>query len=234
MSTEVQKKTGTTSVTGTTLTLNVVLTSTVTSGNAVAVSFSFQAASGTATLTSITDNESNVYTINQSVNDTFQVNATIGVVTCFGITNAAKTISITVGNTVSATIRVTATVYEIAGSSAVDVSTHGSSTSSTNPPAISLTTAQASEFAIVSSNVDNSGATFTQNNGWTQDLLSLNTGQLCCSTELSSAGSNSLSMTASPAVDITWSAVTFLPAGAAGPQLQPVQNLGGMVQVMVQ
>jgi hypothetical protein len=210
VSSEVQKNTGSVSPAGvTTTTLSITLPAAVTSGNAIAVAFSYQGSAGSASLTSITDDKGNTYALTQSLTATYQANAFIGISTVFNVTNAPQTISITIGNTVAATIRASAVVYEVTGAAFVDASTNGQSTATTNPPAINFSTVQPSEFAIVCSNTDNGSATFVQNNGWTQDILSLGTAQLCASKVLTASGANSLNMTGTPAVDIQWVVVSF-------------------------
>jgi hypothetical protein len=127
--------------------------------------------------------------------------------------NTPQTISITVGNTVSANIEILANLYEVSGATAVDVSTHGTTSNSTALNA-TFSTTTASDFAFASLS-NNTGGTYTQNNGWTQDQTDTGNAAYTFYNVLSSPGANSLNATVSAASYSLWNVVTFKGSGGA-------------------
>jgi hypothetical protein len=215
MATLVQSKSGTRSGgSATSQTLTIVLTAPATSGNSLAIAWATGGGSQVQTLTSITDDKGNTYTVNQN-NTTGIFTSQSGCATLLNQTNAPQTISISVGASVADNIGIAATVYEVSGVNAVDVSTHGSPGSSTALSA-TFSTAFANEFAFASVVNNNSAATYTQNNGWTQDNADGFTGGYTFHNVLALAGANSLDATASAAVFNLWSIVTLNGASSPG------------------
>lgn len=204
--------------TGVTSTLTLTLPVPVTSGNAVGVAFAYLAFSGTASLTSITDDKGNTYTIDQNllVVDGF-TGAFNGVAHRLNITNGAQVVTITCATTVSSNIRITGAAYEVSGSTGLDVNTIN--TTSANPFVASFTTAAANEFAMM---VDlgsmGGGGTFTQNNGWTQDLNDgNNSSSWFFHNVLAIPGPNTLNATPSVANHNAWALLVFNAAVAPPP-----------------
>ncbi len=195
-------------------TLSLAFTSTVASGDTVAVAFGFapNGGAGTLSLTSITDDKGNTYTVDQNNLDPFS-GSNIVTAHAVGVTNAPQTISIVVGSSSTNTIAISATVYELSSATTVDV--NAASSSSANPWVVSFSTAAANEVAIISDGVSNSAVTFTQNNGWTQDETSSGTATFQFHNTLSSAGSNSINATPSTAVHNAWAILSFKGAPSA-------------------
>lgn len=209
MANPVQLKAGaSTTTTATVGTLALAFTGTVTSGNAVGIGFAFSSSTGTPTLTSVTDDKGNTYTIDQNVLDPFAGSNNV-VAHCLNVTNAPQTVTVTVGNTVSASIVIGGCSYEVNGTTAVDVTSTGSHASSASALSIAFTTANANEFAIVVDSADVSTVTWTQNNGGTQDQTSNFMGSFVFHTSLALAGANSLNMTPSTAVHSGWVYLVF-------------------------
>lgn len=200
----------------TSATLTITLTSPVAAGHSVAVAWGTGGGTQVQSLTSITDDKANAYNVTQN-NVTGIFTSQSGVAVLLNVANTPQTITITAGAGVADNIGITATVYDVAGDGALDVSTHNNSGSST-ALLVSFSTVAASEFALVSLVNNNSAATYTQNNGWTQDTTSGFTSLYTFHNILTGAGSNSLNATASVAVFSLWSVVTLQPAGGAAVQ----------------
>jgi hypothetical protein len=206
----------------TTNTVSFALTSPVTSGNDVAIAFTYGAGAGTPSISSITDDKGNTYTIDQNVNNplsgSFMLTAH-----ALNVTNAPQTISVTEVSTASGAMGGGGTVYEISGATAIDVNTTcepSSCGSSSTSWIASFTTASASEIGIIV-NTQDAVVTLTQNNGWTQD--STENGFTAGSTfhnTLTSAGANSLNATASASTHNGWVVLTF--SGTATPTTSTV------------
>lgn len=205
MTNPVQVNTGTATATS----ASAVLTNPVTSGNAVIVAVIYSGASAEV-LTSVSDDKSNVYVISEDVYDSSS-NIHTALASSYNLTNAPKTFTATKPS--SGHIDVVA--YEINGFSATDVATTGNKTFSSAAVVMSFTTAQANEFAVAAA-AASSAVTFTQNNGWTQNLASSLTFAFVFSNTVGAAGVNSC--TATPVVGTTtrWVTLAALP-GAAPP-----------------
>ena len=209
----------------TTATLNITFPSTTVTGNLFVVAFDYQAATGTVSLGSISDNKGNTYVIDHNIVDPINVNQRWGFAHIFNANGGASTmISIVINNSVSATIRYSAVIYEISGATVIDVDTNGSAGVGSNPPPINFTTVIPNSVAISNSTTDNNAATWVENNGWSQDITSNQTGQFCASNVLPSAGANSLNATATPAVDIQWLVMTFGTPAALPPSSYPLES----------
>jgi len=202
--------TGAGTPTTTTASISPALGSTVTSGNAVIVGFDFDVSAGTPGY-SVTDDKGNTYTIVTPVSDSFS-GMSNSIAYAFNLTNAPKTITITVTSTTSTTIHIDATVYEVSGVGAIDVSTSGTNAIGTALLA-SFTTAAASEFALMVDSIS-SAATYTQNNGWTQDYTNAFGPNFYFHNILASSGANSMSATSSASIHHAWVVATFKAGGA--------------------
>jgi hypothetical protein len=207
-----------TSATSVTTTATLVLTfgATVTSGNAVALAFGYVSVSGTASITSILDDQGNSYTTDQNFLDAFSgSNAACAHV--FNVTNGAKVITITIGNTTSTTINIAGTAYEVAGALSVDVSANSASASSKTLN-IAFTSAQAYEFCFVADLLSiNPLPSFAMNTGWTQDLSDVPTSLCTFHNVVAAAGANALNATLTPATHKSWGIVTLQPAAPTAP-----------------
>jgi len=204
----------------TTASLAIVLPGVATVGNAICVGFAYGSSAGTPSLTSVTDNLGNNYTINQN-NARSGFSDNCGCATFFPLTNAPQTITVTCASTVSGTIAIFANAYEISPATAVDASTTNTTGSVTAFNATFTTTA-INEFAFASV-TGSGGPTWTQNNGWTQDFASPGDGVWFFHNILSSSGANSLNMTSSTANFYLWSLVSLTPAAP------PPSNTAGPV-----
>lgn len=210
----VQSKTGIISGTSvTTRTLTVTLTAPTAAGSSIGIAFGF--GDSTSTLTSITDDKGNTYTVDQNVTDAFS-----GAVRCtahtIGAITGTQAISIIVGRTVAANIAIDAVMYEIAGAGSIDVNTNGGITSSV-AFSIPCTTANAGEVAIISALSSDSSVTYTQSTGYTQDLTASNIGVYMFSSALAASGANPATMTPSINVHTAWAALSFAPSVAPPP-----------------
>lgn len=193
----------------TTYSISPALGTAVTSGDAVIVGFDFDISAGTPGV-SVTDNKGNTYIITQNVADAFS-----GMSNCIAyalnVTNAPQTITITGTSTTSTSIHLDATVYEVSGAGAIDVSTSGTNASGTALLA-SFTTAATNEFALMVDSVSNI-VTYTQNNGWTQDYTNSFGPNYLFHNILSASGANSMSATANTAAHHAWVVATFKASG---------------------
>ena len=189
------------------------LPSTVTSGNAVGIGFFFLVSAGTPSLTSVTDDKGNTYTIDQNPGVDGFSGASQVVAHCLNITNGAKTVTVTVASTSSTTIHISGAAYEVTGATAVDTTNSGTQAFSASALVINMTTTAANEFAIVA-DLTSGGSTFTQNNGWTQDYTDNFYGSFNFSTNLVTPTANSLNATPSGSVHNAWSYIVFKAAGA--------------------
>lgn len=187
--------------------LTATLPSPATPGNSIAVAWGTGGGTQVQSLTSITDDKANTYNVTQN-NVTGIFTSASGCAVLTNLTNNPQVISITAGAGIADNIGITCTVYEVSSDGALDVSTHNNAGSST-ALLVSFNTVAASEFAFVALVNNNSAATYTQNNGWTQDTTSGFTSLYTFHKILSAAGPDSLNATASVAVFSLWSIVTL-------------------------
>lgn len=202
----VQSNSGAGSGSGTSFALEVVLPGLVTVGNTVCVALAYSSSAGTPSLTSVVDDQTNGYGILQN-------NALAGVSSCAnalrrGLPNTPQTITITVGNSISATINIAAMVYEVNVPSAqVDANVTGSTNAMTGL-SIAFSNKGRNDFAFASVANSNSAVTYTQNNGWSSDFSDATTGFYAMSNTIAAAGSGSLSATASASVQQLYNLAT--------------------------
>jgi hypothetical protein len=192
--------------------LTVTLGSPATPGNSLAIAWGTGGGTQVQSLISITDDKGNTYNVTQN-NVTGIFTSQSGCAVLLNLTNNPQVITITAGAGVADNIGITATVWEVSGDGALDVSTHASPGSSTTLNA-TFTTAAGGEFAFAAVVNNNSAATYTQNNGWTQDTTSGFTSLYTFHKILGGAGPDSLNATSSAAVFNLWSIVTLQGAGA--------------------
>jgi hypothetical protein len=199
-----------TQATSTTFSLSLpAFTNPVTSGNSIAVSYSFQTGGGTIS-TSATDDKGNTYTIGQNFLDT-QSGSTLVTAYCLNVTNGPSTITITAGGTTSGSIFIGGAAYEAPGPVTVDVNTTVQQSGATAIN-IAFTTAAAGEYAIISAAL-NSGTTITsQNNGWTTEQAFGASGGYQVFNTLPSSGANSWQATSSVAAHIAAAILTLSPS----------------------
>lgn len=226
----VQSKSGKVSTSAvTTQTLTITMTSPVTVGDSVVVTFSFASSTGAPSITSVTDNLGNTYTQRVSANNP-GISSPIAIYTALGVTNAPQTITIVIGSSVSASIAVAANIYEDTNT-VLDVSAFHANTSSSTAFLASFTTTAANDsaYAVVSSNDGNE--TYTQNNGWTQGFNdNSNTSSFYFNIpSLTTAGANSLNMTASTAVADLWGVIALKSATPPAPSKFPFFGVGAML-----
>jgi hypothetical protein len=199
-----------TTAAATTATLTITLPARAAVGDSIGVAFVYTA-TGTPTLTSVTDDQGNSYTVDQNNSNT-GISNNAGAATFLSLTNTPQTISITVGNSASGNIYIFGEVYEVSGATAVDVSAT-SKTSGSTALNLAFTTTAANEFGFASLS-NNSSATYAQNDGWTQDEVDLSNGAYSFHNALPTAGSNSLSATASASSFSLQNVVTFKGSGS--------------------
>jgi hypothetical protein len=187
--------------------LTITLPNPVASGATIHVGFGWSVTTGVGSLTSITDDKSNTYTIAQNNNDAFS-GATGGTAYCLNVTNAAKIITITVGSTLAAGIAIGGCVYELSAGS-LDVNTTGAATA--NPLNATFTTGASGEFGCLTNFSSTSTGTYTQNNGWTQDFTESVNGSFYFSNALASSGANSCNATGGATYHNAWAVLTYQP-----------------------
>jgi len=205
--------------------LTLTLTNTVTSGNGMILGFGWSVTAGTGSLTSIVDDKGNDFvphiTALSPNPDPFSGGAG-GMSYLLNVTNAPKTVTITVGSTVAAGIAIGGGLYEITGAGSLDVATTGAVTA--NPLNATFTCAQGGEFGVITSFCSTSNGTFTQNNGATQDFTEAAIGTFYFSNTFGS-GSQSFNATGGATYHNAWVVLTFQPPAPGGIPL-PWQNLG--------
>lgn len=190
-------------------------------GSIIHVGFGFSSTTGTPSLTSITDDKSNIYITDQNNFDVFS-GGTGGTAHVLNVTNGAKVITITVGNSVAAGIGISGCVYELIGAlttGALDVNTTGAV--SANPLNATFNTTAANEFGCLTNFCSTSTGTFTQNNGWTQDFTESAIGTFFFSNTLPASGSNSCNATGGATYHNAWAASTYKPTIVVPPAAIP-------------
>lgn len=197
----------------TTLELDTVFTAPVTVGNAIAVAFQWSIGGTTPSLT-LSDDKANTYTIVQNILDPFSGD-NLGIAYLLNATNGPQTFKLIANSVGAGSIFLDCQIYEVSGVGSFDNSNNGTNAIGTALLG-TLLTANANDFAWAAASVA-TPATYTQNNGWTQDSANSSVGDFYFHNFLTASGANTINATSNVSTHHAWVLGAFAPASTVQP-----------------